>query len=127
MKQKWTMLIDLMPGPSEPQQNLYSFLRPLVDNLLLLWNGIEVDTKSGERVIGVQATLLCVSGDILAICKVSQFLGHKALLGCSRCPFSGEKECDECGKQSGRMSYFSKMKSFMPNATRLSRNKEKNG
>lgn len=49
MKQKWTLLIGLMPGPSKPEQNMNFFPRPLVDDLLLLWNGIQI--KNGKELL----------------------------------------------------------------------------
>ena len=48
---------------------------------------------------------LGVSADMPALRKVSQILGHKANLGCSRCTFKAEREHDTTGA-SGKMSFL---------------------
>lgn len=53
----------------------------------------------------VRAALLAVTADLPAMRKVTQFLGHKADLGCSRCKFRAEREPGTIGA-SGRMCYF---------------------
>ena len=60
----------------------------MVDDLLLLWNGIPI-INSTQKII--KAALLCVSSDMPALRKVSQYLGHKADLGCPRCNFMAER------------------------------------
>ena len=62
-------------------------------------------TASSRTVI--RATLLGVSCDMPALRKVSQFLGHKADLGCSRCTFMAEREPSTRGA-CGKMSYFTR-------------------
>ena len=65
MKQRWTMLVGIIPGPSEPKLHINDFLRPLVDDLELLWNGIEVVLADGS-IKAVKAALVCVSCDLPA-------------------------------------------------------------
>ena len=48
---------------------------------------------------------MAVTTDLPALRKVTQFLGHKADLGCSRCKFSAEREKGARGAR-GRMSYY---------------------
>lgn len=43
--------------------------------------------------------------DLPALRKITQFLGHKADLGCSRCKFSAEREPGTTGA-CGKMSYY---------------------
>ena len=50
----------------------------------------------------VRAALLGVAADMPAARKVSQFLGHKADLGCNRCYFKAEREAGN----TGQMSYY---------------------
>ena len=100
-KRKWTMLIGLIPGPTEPKLNINSFLKPLVDDLIKLWNGVPLDSGSG---IVIKGALIAVSCDIPAARKVCQFLGHKANKGCSRCEFEAERENPH--DPSSRMSYY---------------------
>ena len=39
-KERWTMILGIIPGPTEPKGNINTFLKPLVDDLLLLWDGL---------------------------------------------------------------------------------------
>lgn len=73
----------MSPGPHEPSLLINSYLEPLVQDLLKLWNGITMPTTEGSQV--VRAALLCNSSDIPATRKVAGFVGHAALKGCSRC------------------------------------------
>ena len=57
----------------------------LVDDLLNLWNGIPLNNCEGTPTM--RAALLAVTADLPALRKITQFLGHKADLGCSRCKF----------------------------------------
>ena len=98
-KTKWTMLIGLIPGPSEPKENKNSFLKPLV---IELWNGIQIHCSSTTTLI--RGALIAVSCDIPAARKVCQFLGHKANKGCSRCEFEAQRENSR--DVTSRMSYF---------------------
>ena len=101
-KTKWTMLIGLIPGPSEPKENINSFLKPLVNDLIELWNGIQIHCSSTTTLI--RGALIAVSCDIPAARKVCQFLGHKANKGCSRCEFEAQRENSR--DVTSRMSYF---------------------
>ena len=80
------ILIGIIPGPREPE-DLNPFLKPLVDELLELWEGVRfsvaVSTGRTEQVI--RGALLCVACDLPAGRKTCGFLGHSANLGCSKC------------------------------------------
>ena len=101
-KTKWTMLIGLIPGPTEPKDNINSFLKPLVNDLIELWNGIQIHCSSTTTLI--RGALIAVSCDIPAARKVCQFLGHKANKGCSRCEFEAQRE--NPWNVTSSMSYF---------------------
>ena len=113
MRQEWTMLIGIMPGPSEPKRHINTFFTPVFDNLLYLWDGIEIpELKDEGEHVQLRATLLCVSP---AGKKINQFLSHKACKGCSQCNFQAARELDaSTGFPNGQMSYFSKIKVFPP-------------
>ena len=49
-----TMVLGVTPGPTEPKGDINTFLKPIVDDLLLLWNGIPI----GSNGIIVKAALL---------------------------------------------------------------------
>ena len=77
------ILICVIPGPHEPTLHINSFIETLVQELLVLWKGIEKPTTEGTQV--VHAVLLCNSSDIPATRKVGGFVGHGAPNGCSSC------------------------------------------
>lgn len=73
-----------------------------MDDLLDLWEGIPVESGGAQS---MWAALMAVTADLPAMRKITQFLGHKADLGCLRCKFRAEREQGTVGA-SGRMSYF---------------------
>ena len=78
------LLVGIIPGPSEPSLNLNSYLAPLVEELVELWNDGVAVMRDVNQIV-VKAALLCVSCDIPAARKVCGFLSHAARLGCSKC------------------------------------------
>ena len=78
------ILTRVIPGPREPKKTMNSYLRPLVDELKQLWDGVIMNSNHGTPVI-VRAALICTSCDIPAARKVSGFVGHSAYHACSRC------------------------------------------
>ncbi len=83
-KQENVLLVGLIPGPKEPKHDINSILAPLVEELLTFWKGVEITSCAGALVL-VRCALLCVACDIPASRKVCGFLGHSAVLGCSKC------------------------------------------
>ena len=77
------VLLGVIPGPKEPDLTINSFLEPLVDELLQLWNGVVMKAHSSS--VLVRSALICVACDIPAACKVCGFVSHNSLLACSRC------------------------------------------
>ena len=55
-----------------------------VEELIELWEGVIMQSFSKTNVL-VRAALLCTACDIPAARKVSGFVGHSALHGCSKC------------------------------------------
>lgn len=88
-KRENILLCGITPGPNEPK-NINEFLAPLVDDLLTLLAGVELNVHGGKVV--VKGALLCVDCDLPAARKVCGFLSYTATLGCSRCKkqFPGE-------------------------------------
>ena len=58
------ILVGVIPGPHEPSKSINTYLSPMVDELLLLWNGW---CFGGEI---FKAILLCVASDLAADRKV---------------------------------------------------------
>lgn len=112
LKKKWIHVIGIIPGPSEPKIHMNTYLKPIVDDLIQLWEGIEVTVSETGQKVKVRAALLCLSCDIPAIRKVSQFLSFTANKGCNMCKFMAEREKDDNGHTTGRMSYFSRRFDF---------------
>ena len=110
-KERWTMVLGIIPGPTEPKGNINTFLKPLEDDLLLLWDGLPLHPEGKT----VKAALIALSADIPALRKVSQFVSHKADYGCSRCKFKAEREPSMRGS-SGNMSYLTSI--MAPNRTK---------
>ena len=80
------LLVGCIPGPREPTHNINSFISPLVDELLELWNGIQLKTSSSLfGYTSLRCALTCVSSDLPATRKVGGFAGHSAAMGCSKC------------------------------------------
>ena len=47
-RKKNVIIIGVIPGPKKPKENIIFFLKPLVDELLDLWNGIIIKKNDDE-------------------------------------------------------------------------------
>ena len=96
-KRENIIVIGILPGPSEPKHDINTYLGPLVQELLDLWDGIDMAINTGTTTLtkNIQCALLCCSCDLPAGRKVCGFMGHSACLGCSKClkKFSGTIGC----------------------------------
>ena len=79
--------MGIIPGPNEPKLHINSFLKPVVADLMKLWEGVVMQKDDSTSVI-VRAALLSVACDIPAARKVSGFVGPQATKGCSKCLLS---------------------------------------
>ena len=61
-------------------KNMNTFLEPLVDELLDLWNGSYLQTSSVFGIKPVHGALICVSFDLPATCKACGFTSFIAWL-----------------------------------------------
>ena len=104
-QKKWAMLIGIIPGPEEAQCHINSYLKPVVNDLLSLYEGIDirVSGRHSEQFTS-RAVLLPVLGDIPASRKISQFLSYKANKPCDKCHKTAKRELGTVGA-SGRMSF----------------------
>lgn len=86
-KREHVIIIGIIPGPTEPSHDINPFLKPLVEELLLLWTGVDMRVRSGATTIqkNIRGTLLCCTCDLPAGRKACGFLWRNATLGCSRC------------------------------------------
>jgi len=111
-KLKWTMLVGLIPGPTEPRDNINTFVTPLVNDLLHLWQGMTFVDFTGKQ-IESKTLLLCVSADLPASRKVTQFKSHKCVRGCDKCMFVAKRQPGTRGA-SGKMNYATQGRPHRP-------------
>ena len=73
------LLVGLIPGPKEPEHDVNPFLRPLVNELLLFWKGVEL-YENKDSVL-YRFVLVCISSDLPATRKCCGFLSYNAKKG----------------------------------------------
>lgn len=76
--------VGVIPGPKSPK-NLSSFLWPLIEELLELAAGTPAVDARNAVVFALRAHLLSVFGDIPAISKFLEFVGHNGRYPCRFC------------------------------------------
>ncbi len=81
LTKRWMNAVGIIPGSKEPKIHMNTYLKPLVNDLLHLWNGKEIEIASTKQKIHVRAMLFCVSCNLPALRKVTQFLSHRANRG----------------------------------------------
>lgn len=79
------IIVGTIPGPREPKKHVNFYLKPLVEELLELWNGTLLKTSSLFGIVPVRCALICVSCDLPAIRKVCGFTSYSSIQGCSKC------------------------------------------
>ena len=86
-KQENVLLSGIIPGPSEPNHNINTFLHPFVKELLDFWDGVNmsVNTASGIITCKIKCALMCVTCDTPAGRKTCGYLGNNAAYGCCKC------------------------------------------
>lgn len=74
------IIAGIIPGPKKPKLHVNTFLQPLIDELIDLWDGVLLKNSYGgmEK---YRAAILGLSSDILATRKCGGFVGHGALRG----------------------------------------------
>ena len=81
------IIVSTIPGPKEPDCNhMNNYLEPMVNDLLLLWKGINI--KIPQSVLGsklIWAALSYISSDLPATRKLCGFYGYHATYGWSKC------------------------------------------
>ncbi|KAF8707585.1 Transposase family tnp2, partial [Rhizoctonia solani] len=67
--------VGVIPGPRCPA-DINSFLQPLIDELRELARGVAAVDANQEKLFSLRAHLLTIFGDIPALTKVLEFIGH---------------------------------------------------
>jgi len=85
-KEENIMLVGLMPGGQEAStSDMNNYLDVIVDDLLELFEGVQMKTDKHPEGMTAHAVLLMVNADIPAARKVAGFLGHASAFACNRC------------------------------------------
>ena len=83
------ILVAVIPGPKEPKKTANSYLSPLIQELIDLWDGIPIHISSSstvpDRLVVARLAVVCTACDIPAIRKMCGFAGHSGTMGCSKC------------------------------------------
>ncbi|KAG2216480.1 hypothetical protein INT45_014040 [Circinella minor] len=80
------ILVGVMPGPKEPSTyEINSYLEPLVESLLRLFNGITIPTFQEPNGTAICAALLNIACNIPVACKVGGFTSHNSTRACHKC------------------------------------------
>ncbi|MBW0529872.1 hypothetical protein O181_069587 [Austropuccinia psidii MF-1] len=88
-KAKFFLIYSRIPGPNSPNfVTISSCLRPLIDELLVLKDGVTICTPQNPWGQQVYIQLLALCGDLVAIHKVAGFGSHSASQFCSWCKTS---------------------------------------
>ncbi|XP_076885268.1 uncharacterized protein LOC143534737 [Bidens hawaiensis] len=85
MKESSFMLTLLIPGPKSPGKDIDVFLRPLVDELKMLWEeGVRMRDASTDTIFNMHAALLWTINDFPARSSLSGWSGQ-GYKACSNC------------------------------------------
>lgn len=80
-----TILLWIIPGPSEPSEDINQYLNPFVKELHELFIGVPMNINGMTEPQTVRCLLLDVACDMPASRKVCGFLSHSAILGFTKC------------------------------------------
>jgi hypothetical protein len=82
------LCIGVIPGPSAPK-DMNSFLQPLIEELLELARGVKTVDVRRKKYFALRAHLIAIFGDIPAVSKLLEFLGHNGRFPCRFCNIEG--------------------------------------
>ena len=89
---KWenVIIVGIIPGPEEPKLDINSFLRPMVDELLMYWHGVALE-ENGIH-CHYKFALMLLSSDLPATRKCGGFLSFMAKKGREPIPFENHRQ-----------------------------------
>lgn len=103
-KKEYMILVSLLPGSKEKIQNLNELLQPLIEELLMLYDGCLLDVEGHDAGLLVYGILLCISCDLPATRKV---IGMKSANHCcSKCQKIFERHDTGRVNKSGQPVYW---------------------
>src|SRR6185369_5038430 len=86
MKQKFIMMPVLIPGPKQPGNDIDVYLKPLIEDLLLLWKdkGVRMWDAHAEDHFNLRALLFVTTNDWPALSNLSG-QSNKGYRACTHC------------------------------------------
>ncbi|XP_058766672.1 uncharacterized protein LOC131640279 [Vicia villosa] len=111
MKRKYVLLSMMISGPKQPGNDIDVYLKPLIEDLKILWQGIDVFDGYSQENFKMRAMLFCTINDFPAYGNLSGYSvkGHKA------CPICEENTCFEQLKYGKKTPYLGHRKFLKPN------------
>jgi len=118
MKQKFIMMPVLIPGPKQPGNDIDVYLKPLIEDLLLLWKeeGVRMWDAHAKEHFKLRALLFVTTNDWPALSNLS---GHsnKGYRVCTHCL----EETDSTYLKNCRKIMYMGHRRFLPNKHPLRR------
>nr|XP_004492006.1 uncharacterized protein LOC101504571 [Cicer arietinum] len=111
MKRIYIMLSMMISGPKQPGNNIDVYLSPLIEDLRMLWEGVDVFDGYSREYFMMRAMLFCTINDFPAygnLCGYS-VKGHKA------CPICEEGTCYQQLKHGRKVVYVGHQKFLKSN------------
>ncbi|GET63857.1 transposase domain-containing protein [Rhizophagus irregularis DAOM 181602=DAOM 197198] len=88
VKKENLLITSIIPGPKAPK-NFNSFMKPIVEELCLLNDGVECyDSATNENFL-LKVTVLSWSGDTPGLSKLACLTGHNSYMACRYCNLRG--------------------------------------
>ncbi|CAM8901310.1 unnamed protein product [Rhodiola kirilowii] len=110
MNTRFIWLTILIPGPSNPKKRLDIYLRPLIDDLVRLWNvGIDTYDANRKQSFTLRAALMWTISDFPAYAMLSGW-STQGKLGC---PYCMEDTKTFVLKNGRKVSYFGCHRHFL--------------
>ncbi|KAI9243657.1 hypothetical protein BDA99DRAFT_448935 [Phascolomyces articulosus] len=94
-------MIQVAIIPADHTGNIYSFLRPLINELRVLEDG-GMRVNCGNSSIHVKVHCLLASGDIIGVQELIHHKGCMSLYGCQQCRIQSVREISPAGRGYGR-------------------------
>lgn len=82
-------LVGMFPGP-QPPSKMNSFFMPLIDELIQLFNGVQIENCIDTSHHLLKGQLLYVTADMMARKKIQCTVGPNGYYGCFNCETKGE-------------------------------------
>jgi hypothetical protein len=115
MEQSNFMMCLLIPGPESPGKDFNAFLEPLMEELQLLWKGVDTAdalSEAEDKMFSLKAAILWCIHDYPALCTLSgrTTKGYAACIHCDNDPLSRPLK--------GKNGYFGHFR-FLPKKHRM--------